>query len=554
MASKGDSTLPPLLVPLTGDCTVVEDGGNAAESAKVLLAIREVLLESEAGQSGAGGRAALRVTRIRPGRMIFKVRTIEGEYVVKVCEAGFMAKMSPLRFCATGREWKSIQEALARGLPTSRAVALVSARGKPAVNCLIIEKLKGAVDLAHWLDRERERLLRDSRLRRRFTEALAKLVATLHQAGLLHHDLHLRNIMIRPPKGGESFVFYVIDLGGEEFLATTPTRDARYQNLAHFSLCFIEWPRTARRRFLRAYRLEMQDSGDERLAVRDIEEIAQQRQFDLNTVRIATCTDASSGIARVERDGSLMLIYRRAPNADLDQLERPLGRVDPDRWNEVLEDHFRLRFGEAAVWKLKSPIEKGDEQGSRRKVEALWGRLLELNAIQVKVPALLACVVRPPHLTVYARVPGKLTGVGSHKDDGAYRLFEEMGRQLVRLHTYGCFFLPLEPEKLLGGLAVATSRWGGRELVFCAPDHIFRGSPTTLGQQAVASLGRVARTVAKAVGDRQMKELVWCYGRVLRLNHYDFDALFDEVARVPTGRTIVMTRGIERSRLDRGAR
>ena len=107
---------------------------------------------------------------------------------------------------------------------------------------------------------------------------------------------------------------------------------------------------------------------------------------------------------------------------------------------------------------------------------------------------------------------------------------------------------------LAEGFSVASKRRGGRQLVLTAPDHIFRGSPTTLGPQAVASLGRVGRTMLEFAGERQMKELVWSYARVMRLNFNDTDALLDEARRVPTGNTLVMTRGIERSRFEQGKR
>lgn len=98
------------------------------------------------------------------------------------------------------------------------------------------------------------------------------------------------------------------------------------------------------------------------------------------------------------------------------------------------------------------------------------------------------------------------------------------------------------------GLRVATPVRGGQTLVLCAPDHIFRGTPTSLGPQAVASLGRVARAVTTQAGERAMKELVWSYARALRLGLGDTQALIDEAKRVPTGNTLVLTRGIERSR------
>jgi hypothetical protein len=154
-------------------------------------------------------------------------------------------------------------------------------------------------------------------------------------------------------------------------------------------------------------------------------------------------------------------------------------------------------------------------------------------------------------MSLYARVPGTLGSLLDRKDVDSLHLFERLGRELVRLHRFGCFFLPLETDKLAEGLSVASRRRGGLELELTAPDHIFRGSPTTLGPQAVASLGRIGHTLLEFGGERQMKETIWSYARALSLNLNDTQALLDEARRVPTGNTLVMTRGIERSRLDR---
>src|SRR5690606_25820221 len=112
----------------------------------------------------------------------------------------------------------------------------------------------------------------------------------------------------------------------------------------YLSLCFLDAPSVARRRFLREYRACMGDQGVERDVAHDIESIAAQKQFDLNTVRIATCSEASSAMARVQRPETLLLIYRKASNADLEQLEKPLAAADPERWSELLHSHFELRF------------------------------------------------------------------------------------------------------------------------------------------------------------------------------------------------------------------
>jgi hypothetical protein len=528
--------LPTLLKPLCGDCIVVEGESGAGTA---LAAIREALTQVD----------GFRTLRVRPGRAIYEIKTRAGEYLVKAFETRFMTRMSPLRFCQSGHEWKSIEHARRKGIPTSAPAGLFSGRGKPGANYLVLERVTGAVDFELYLERERERLANDVKLLRGVVRSFAAFIAVLHKGGLIHHDLHLRNILVRPPRAGREAEFFIIDLADEDFGPGTPIEAQRRQNLAYLSLCFLDTPATVRRRFLREYRKAMGDDGVERDVAHDLELQAAQKQFDLNTVRIATCSEASSAIARVQRPDTLLLIYRKASSADLEQLEKPLAKAESENWAELLHKHFELRFGEGQVWKLKSPIDSTDEAATRRKLEALWGRLLELNAIHACAPSPLACLLKPPLMSIYARVPGTLSPLLERKDHDSLRLFETLGRELVRLHRFGCFFLPLETETLAEGLSVASKRRGGLELALTAPDHMFRGSPTMLGPQAVASLGRVGRTVLEFGGERQMKELVWSYARVMRLNLNDTKALLDEARRVPTGNTLVMTRGIERSKL-----
>ena len=106
----------------------------------------------------------------------------------------------------------------------------------------------------------------------------------------------------------------------------------------------------------------------------------------------------------------------------------------------------------------------------------------------------------------------------------------------------------------MAALNVAILPGGAREFVLTGPDQLFRGTPSQLGTQAVASLGRVARALGEGMGERATKELVWAYARALFLNPFDTQMLMEEAARVPTGRTLVMTRGIEKSRLARGVK
>lgn len=524
--------IPALLAPLTAECSVVEGGSTAAEAARAVGA-------------ALSDAMAWRTIRVRPGRGVFEVRTAAGEFVVKAYEAGFMGRMSPLRFCASGREWRAIAAAVNAGIRTAPPVGLLSGRG---VNYVITEKLAGVAEFESYLQRERERLLEDTRLARRLVQDFAQFVAGLHKAGLLHHDPHLRNFLLRPPRKGLPAEFFVLDLADESLSPTTPLEGARLKNMAQLSLGFLDAPQSAKRRFLREYRNAVGDAGDEALAARGIAEQAAELMFQRNTMLIAGCGEASSRIARVERGGTLLLIDRAATRADLSQLEAPLARTDPAQWGGLLLGHFETRLGEGHVFKLRGSA-GNDAAGRQRALEALWGRLLEMHALGVSVPAPLACVVRGPEILVFGALPGRLESPRQHRDHEALALYEELGHQMLRLHRYGCFVLPMPPEQAAEGLRVAVPPRGGRTLVLAAPDHIFRGAPGPLGPQAVSSLGRMARAVEIGAGERAMKEMLWSYARSLRLDHPDTQALLDEARRTPTGNTLVLTRGIERSRL-----
>ena len=159
-------TIPALLKPLRGECAVVQ-GVSGAEAA--IHSIRESL----------NGKDSFRTLRVRPGRAIYEFKTREGEFLVKAFETSFMTRMSPLRFCQSGREWKSIESAERLGLPTSKAIGLFSARGKPGVNYLVIERVSGAIEFEAYIDRERERLATSVPLQHGLVSSFAKFIAFL---------------------------------------------------------------------------------------------------------------------------------------------------------------------------------------------------------------------------------------------------------------------------------------------------------------------------------------------------------------------------------------
>lgn len=532
------SAMPALLLPLSEETRIVEGGDEAL---RISIALREAL--------GSEGNCV--VLRSRPGFASALVSTVEGVFGVRVFECGFVARLSPLRFCASGREWRALWQCIDKGVPCARPVALLGGRG---VSCLVTERTANFTALNTWLERERPRLLEQPAIVRGFVSGLAVFVAALHRAGALIRDLSAAQMAVRAPRpGSERFEFQLLEIGESGLQATAP-ESARLANLGEFSLSLPGFPATLKLRFLREYLGSMGNAGSERAAVRSVQERARDRLFEVNTLRVAHCADPSPNQAVVVREGVTLLLNRAAPNAQLDALEEPLAATAPAQWEPLLTRHFEARIGEGGVCRIVSEIKPGDAGVARRRLEAIWGRLVELDGIAARSPRPLACVQLPGMLVALGRVNGRLESLAAHKHDRDWKLIDELAHELARLHGAGLYFLPAEAGQTMAALNVAILPGGVREFVLTGPDQLFRGTPSQLGTQAVASLGRVARALGEGMGERATKELVWAYARALFLNPFDTQMLMEEAARVPTGRTLVMTRGIEKSRLARGVK
>ncbi len=532
------AAMPALLQPLKEETRVVEGGDEAL---RVSIAMREAL--------GTQGNCV--ILRSRPGYASALISTVEGLFCVRAHESSFLARLAPLRFCASGREWRALWLCIDRGVSCARPVALLSGRG---MGCIVAERAANFSVLSTWLEREKTRLLAEFGFARGFVSALAVFIASLHRACVLIRDLTPAQIAVRGPRPGwERFEFQLLEIGDDGLAASAP-ENARLVNLGEFALALKGWPATWKLRFMREYLGSIGGSPSESAAMRVIAERIRIRQFELNTLRVAHCSEASVTQAVVNREGVTLFLNRAAPDTELEALEVPLASTLPSQWEQLLTRHYEASIGDAGLYRITSAFKSGGSGGARRRLEAIWGRMLELDSIGARAPRPLACVQGPESLVVLGRVNGRVESLAAHKHDRDWKLIDELAHEMALLHGAGLYFLPAESSQTMAALSVAISAGGGREFVLTGPDQLFRGTPSQLGMQAVASLGRVARAVAEAMGERATKELIWAYARVLFLNPVDTQMLMEEAARVPTGRTLVMTRGIEKSRLAHGVK
>jgi 3-deoxy-D-manno-octulosonic acid kinase len=210
-----------------------------ASLAEPLLAagLRDALEGAEGSEGGGpSGRGTHRRLVLEDGRAVILRRYRHG---------GWLAPLTGERFMGTGRfrrEFELGRRAWAAGIPTPRPVAVGwRAAGLTRRGCLATLEVANARDLIALFS---EPPSPDAR--RRIARAAARAVLALHDAGIAHADLHLKNVLFeegpeRPaPEGaaGEAAAgprAWIIDLDlarrGE---APLPLR-ARIANLARLA-------------------------------------------------------------------------------------------------------------------------------------------------------------------------------------------------------------------------------------------------------------------------------------------------------------------------------
>jgi tRNA A-37 threonylcarbamoyl transferase component Bud32 len=165
----------------------------------------------------------------------------------------------------------------ARGVPTIMPLALGERwRGpRPRENFLLSQSLEDTEPLNQFIETTLPQMPahEQPQVRRRLAVALAELLARMHDHGVLHHDLHPGNLLIR--QNGSSIELFVIDLFAVRLKRTLSWETAR-DNLVVLNRWFVlRSDRADRLRFWRTYwrlrRERLPDVDDVRVAALDLE-------------------------------------------------------------------------------------------------------------------------------------------------------------------------------------------------------------------------------------------------------------------------------------------
>lgn len=190
------------------------------------------------------------------------------------------AVLNQLRRSPALRSWCFGNGLRERALPTPRPWLLLHRRGFLGARegYILYEKVENACDLRAWLEKIRDRPLRDSR---RLIAQLARLIRHLHDANIAHRDLKAENLLIVDSEStSEPPSIHFIDLVGlSSHLYLSFGRRAK--NLSRLNNSFVLHPRVTRSdklRFLRTYLVwALRGSGDWKRWWRRVERASERK-------------------------------------------------------------------------------------------------------------------------------------------------------------------------------------------------------------------------------------------------------------------------------------
>jgi tRNA A-37 threonylcarbamoyl transferase component Bud32 len=209
----------------------------------VLAAIRGAPAENPTLHGFAGG-----LTGARPyhGREIAYGVTLPGSTTAVVVRhnrhGGALRALTGDLFLGSTRAPRELDIAIALkqlGVPTPAVLAYAIYPAGPIIarSDVVTQEIPDALDLG-------ERLLRtepETDERRRLWNATTRLMRRLSQAGVRHHDLNVKNVLLRPGPD-DVFIGYALDVDRVEFDCSR--RDAFAGNRARLRRSVEKWRRT----------------------------------------------------------------------------------------------------------------------------------------------------------------------------------------------------------------------------------------------------------------------------------------------------------------------
>lgn len=218
-----------------------------------------------AGQDAFAAVEALqgKVYRELEGRRTLRTEVAGRGYFVKIHRGigwGEIAKnllTAKLPVLGAAQEWRAIQRLTEVGVATMTAVAYGERGGNPATqhSFIVTEELAPTTDLEqlslNWVQQPPE-----PRLKRALIAEVARMVGTMHHAGVNHRDCYICHFLLHTdmPVTADNLRLSVIDLHRAQVRSAVPLR-WRNKDLAalYFSIMDIGLTRRDKLRFLRDY-------------------------------------------------------------------------------------------------------------------------------------------------------------------------------------------------------------------------------------------------------------------------------------------------------------
>ena len=241
-------------------------------------------------------------------------------------------------------EMRYSQHLLARGVPAVQALA---ATCDADVEWLATRAVAPADPGDEWHDRQLARGEEGFRAIRAATLALADLIGRMHAAGVVHHDLHCGNVLVRTDADPVELVLTDLHRASLRRRLSRRARAANVAMLLHDRRHVTT--RTDRLRFLRRYLQTSGATGTLRGWELQIDDFARRHTRRLNRQRDRRVVGTNRYFARIRLPGGWRGHVVQASKRRLADSRAATLEFDAAAWREALKDPASLLTGEGCT-------------------------------------------------------------------------------------------------------------------------------------------------------------------------------------------------------------